>query len=98
MDEHEPFNKTRHNPISIIDFEWNFSKYKNKYYNEYEWHSYVFYNVYKFTHWQGTGIRMFLHKYNHLQPTDAADFCHGRRDSESSHIFVCKNTYYFVEF
>ena len=41
----------------------------------------------KLSHWRGTDIRVFLQKYNHLQPPGAADFFHGEHNSESGRIF-----------
>ena len=41
----------------------------------------------KLSHWWGTDIRVFLQKYNHLQPPGAADFFHGGHNSESGRIF-----------
>ena len=34
-------------------------------------------HLYKFNRRRRSGIRVFLQKYNHLQPPDAADVCHG---------------------
>ena len=43
------------------------------------------YNAYNFSHRRHTGI-IFLQKYNHFQPPDVAEFYHGGRNFQLSHI------------
>ena len=55
---------------------------KNRYHNLWKLKCCVFLNIYISSIFlRSAGIIMYLQKYNHIQPADVADFCHGGRNS-----------------